>query len=267
MAEQHVPVKRTVITLRDYAAAVIRAWKGVDNGPCAKSAVAVLWGQYMIETGGAACWNFNVGNCKKVIGDGHDFHELRGVWEGVSPAEAERLIASGSAARDNSADHAKAVGKGRVSVLFQPPHPATRFRAFPDLTSAMQDHLKLLARRFAVAWPAVVLGDIHMFAILLRSKGYFTASAEAYEAGMRRPFNDAMVSTAYDDAMADYLDALDAPTISEFPVAVDETPLPLLNTPIMGTVYPRPLPESVTGSGGIIHPLMYPLDVDPDDAA
>lgn len=249
-------MRRTVITLRDYAAAVIRAWRSVDPGPCTKGAVACLWGQYMIETGGAACWNYNVGNVKHIAGDGHDFHMLAGVWEGVSPAQAEALIASGQAVRDASADHAKAVGPGRVSVLFQPPHPATWFRAFPDLPSAMRDHLRVIAKRFSVAWPAVIVGDVRLFAIMLRSRGYFTASADAYEAGMRRPFNDAMVSTAYDDALADYLATLDAPTVSEFPAAIEPT-----NPASQPTMYPSPTLHADPGT------YLRPDEDDPDDVA
>lgn len=250
MAEQLVPVKRTVVTMREYIRAVIRAWKHADPGPCTKGSCAVLYAQYMIETGGAACWNWNVGNVKHVKGDGYDYHELRGVWEGVSPVTAGNLIAAGLATADNSPDHAKAVGPGRVSVLFQPPHPATWFRAFPNLATAMEDHLKTLAKRFAAAWPAVIAGSHGEFARLLKSRGYFTASAEAYAAGMARPFHAAMQSTAYDDAMAEYLATLDAPTVSEMPPALadlstladdDETPREPRNAASQPTMTPQPI--------------------------
>jgi GH24 family phage-related lysozyme (muramidase) len=64
----------------------------------------------------------------------------------------------------------------------------------------------------------------------------------------------------------------DVDTQPELPAV--NTPLPYIgNTPIMTenaasrpTTYPpRQLSEAETGSGGTIHPLRYPLDVDPDD--
>lgn len=65
-----------------------------------------------------------------------------------------------------------------------------------------------------------------------------------------------------------------APTQPELPPAEDPTPLPMVITEIpppnaasSPTLCPRPLPEEATGSGGILHPRLYPLDDDPDDAA
>lgn len=240
MPEQNVPVRRTVITLPDYVRAVVKAWGTVDNGPCTKGACAVLYAQYMIETGGAACFNFNVGNVKHVAGDGHDYHMLGGVWEGVSPQAADSLVASGRAIRDASTDHAHAVGPGRVSVLFQPPDPATWFRAFTSLDDAMRDHLKVLAHRFAPAWPYVIAGDVNLFAQVLHDHGYFTASPVAYAAGMQRPYLAAMVSSAWDDATEARAAVQDAETT------------PTLDNP---------------ASSPTIHVGNYPLDVDPDDVA
>ncbi|HXG69973.1 MAG TPA: hypothetical protein VNJ04_05090 [Gemmatimonadaceae bacterium] len=58
-------------------------------------------------------------------------------------------------------------------------------------------------------------------------------------------------------------DAID--TVPELPP--NSTPLPLINTPIQGTIYPRPLPEEVTGSGPTLHadPAIYFLERDPDE--
>jgi hypothetical protein len=138
---------------------------------------------------------------------------LRGVWEGVTREQADKLIAGGQATADPSADHAKAVGPGKVSVLFQPPHPATRFRSYPDLPTAMVSHLAFLAKRFASAWPAVLAGDVDKFAAALHARGYFTASPLAYAGNMRRPYLEAMVSSAWNDA----IDALRQEAISTVP--------------------------------------------------
>lgn len=247
MADQQVPVTRTVITLRDYVRAVVAAWPTISTDPCPKEAPAVMWAQYIAETGGSASWNFNIGNVKWSAGCGLDYMCLRGVWEGVSREQADRLIASGQASADASADHAKAVGAGRVSVLFQPPHPATRFRAYPDLATSMASHLALLAKRFAPAWPAVLAGDVDRFASALHSRGYFTASPLAYAGNMRRPFLEAMTSSAWDDAT-------EARGQDEI-VTVTQLDNPA-SSPSM-VVQP------------IVHvdPTMYRLEKDPDDVA
>ena len=198
MASKLVATQRTLITLPEYIRAVIRAWSEVSDEPCRHEAVAVLWAQYIIETGGKHCYGWNLGNVKHVDGDGFDYHCLKGVWEGLSQAQAARVIASGEAVSDPSADHQKAVGTNRRSVVFNPPHPATRFRCYPDLDTAMRSHLTLLAKkRYAAAWPAVLKGDYRGFAMSLKQRGYFTASAESYAAGMKRPYEEARASGAF----------------------------------------------------------------------
>jgi len=192
---QREPV-RTTPTLEAYVGAVVRAWP--EGEPCSAGACAVLWAQYMIETGGRACWGWNIGNVK-ASDISRPWHALRGVWEGVSAAEASRLVAAGEAVYDASTAHQRAVAP-RVAVVFEPPHPATRFRSFDSLDEAMGEHLALLRRRFARGWPGVLAGDVVAFARGLRAQGYFTASAEAYAAGMRAPFAAAMASDAFDIA-------------------------------------------------------------------
>lgn len=239
MTDVQQPVTRTVIALRDYVRAVVAAWPSISTDPCPKEAPAVLWAQYIAETGGAACWNFNVGNVKWTPGCGLDFMCLRGVWEGVSQAQASALIASGQAHADANASHTGALRPGMVSVVFEPPHPATRFRAYPSLADAMASHLALLAKRFAVAWPAVLAGDVDRFASALHSRGYFTASPLAYAGNMRRPYLEAMASSAWDDAT----EALSQDEIVTVPALPEDT--------------------------DIVHadPTLYRLDADPDDVA
>jgi hypothetical protein len=201
---KNVPVTRTVASLSDYARAVVRSWWAVGRGVPPKAAVAVLFAQYMIETGGRACWNWNIGNVKKADGDGFDYIMLRGVWEGVPQQEAIRLVSTGQATMDTSEAHKRAVAP-RVPVLFQPPHRATWFRAYPDLTRAMEHHLQFLAkRRYAPAWPHVLAGDVSAFAQELKRRGYFTASAEAYTTGMLPHFDAFMRSGAFEKAVEEF---------------------------------------------------------------
>jgi hypothetical protein len=249
MTEQVVPVTRTVVSMRDYARAVLRSWHLVAPGMLPKKqAVAVLWAQYMIETGGAACWNWNIGNVKHVLGDGYDYHMLKGTWEGVDKAMADALIAKGLATLDTNKDHIKAVAP-RTAVVFQPPHPATWFRAYKSLDEAMHHHLVLLAKkRYASAWPHVVDGDFRSFAHALRARGYFTATAEAYARGMAGHYDQFMQSTVYENER----DALDE--IREAPTE----PSPSRRPPVIQDF-------------AIVHPTLefperkYDLDSDPDD--
>ncbi len=202
MAEQVVPVKRTAVTMPDYVRSVVRCWGTLFGVIPLEQSIGVLFAQYMIETGGRACWNFNLGNVKHVKGDGHDYQMLNGVWEGVSPAAADQLVASGQAVIDTNADHIKAVGPNRKSVVFTPPHPATWFRAFKTLDEGMLEHLQFLSKRFSKAWEQVIDGDFVAFAIMLKKLGYYTASAEAYSAGMRGPFNTLVASSTYEELVA-----------------------------------------------------------------
>lgn len=215
MSEEQVGVIRTVITPQGYARAVITAWKHVGEGIPEKQAVAVLYAQWMMETGGSACWNWNIGNAKHFAGDGFNYMCLNGVWEGVDPVTAGNLIAAGRAIRDPSPDHAKAVGVGRVSVIFPPPQPESRFRAFPDLATGMAQHLKLLHMRFAAAWPWILGGNSKGTAQALKTHGYFTADAGVYGAGMQGHFAAFMKTSAYDLALESVQETMEAETQPE----------------------------------------------------
>lgn len=202
MADKLLSVLRTAVTRPDYIRAVVRGWPAVEGDIPLEASIAVLFAQYMIETGGAACWNYNIGNVKHVKGDGYDYQMLNGVWEGVSPATADQLIAGGQAKADPSADHQKAVGVSRRSVIFMPPHPATWFRAFSTLDEGMAEHLGLLKKRFTKAWPFVLSGDFVAFAHALHDQHYFTADPTSYANGMRRHYDALIASTTYEELLA-----------------------------------------------------------------
>lgn len=193
VADQQIPVVRTVVTPQGYAKACL-----IGDRTLTKEAVGVLFAQWMVETGGRDCWNWNVSNAKHFAGDGFDYMCLTGVWEGVSPVTASNLIAAGRAVPDPSLDHAHAVGVGKVSVIFPPPQPESRFRAFPDLASGMAAHLKLLRERFPTAWAQVLAGNPRGTAYELGAHGYFTASAIVYGNGMAARFDPFMATSAYE---------------------------------------------------------------------
>ena len=205
MADKQVEVVRTLVSAAIFSRAVIDAWWGVRGGgedDAPKGAVALLYAHYMLETGGLNCYGWNIGNVKYTIGCGYDYHCLHGVWEGVSAGEAKRLVSSGEAAIDSNLSHQQSCAPN-ISVVFNPPHPATRFRAFPDLEDAMDDHLVMLCKkRYASAWPSVLSGDVMTFAQALKARGYMTASAKSYGDGMTPPFKHFMASQEYEAALA-----------------------------------------------------------------
>lgn len=254
-----VGVKRTVVSMRDYARAVLKAWKADAGDFPAKKSVAVLYAQYMIETGGKACWNWNIGNVKHVPGDGYDYIELRGVWEGVHPFAASGLISRGEAVLDTNPEHIKAVGSKKTAVIFNPPHPATRFRAYPSLDMAMTRHLKLLKGRFGLCWPDVVDGDYKGFAHTLKAgpdgkedtrDDYFTAEAEAYAKGMSGHFFAFANSDVFDSELAAIIGEMESPTLDKLPDP-DETMPPDSDTQevLVPEIRPDPL-----GHVAVVHP-------------
>lgn len=241
MTERLVPTIKTPVSMQAYARALARAWRLLLGAFPTKAQAGVLWAQYGIETGaGPYCWGWNIGNVKHVHGDGYDYQALAGVWEGFSIATANALIASGQATRDPSAEHQKAVGAGRMSVVFSPKHPASWFRVYPNLDAAMTSHLSFLRKRFATAWTGVEAGDCTTFARALKagrdgventSDDYFTADAKPYAAGMLRHFAAWMQSKAFEDAMLELLAEQERPTEPELddppstPTVVEDQPI------------------------------------------
>ncbi len=200
-----VPLIRTPVAMTDYARALLRAWKAECNVFPAKEAAGVLWAQYMIETGGAATWNFNLGNVKVTqaqVDAGVPYFDLPGTWEII---DGQR-------------------------VVLQPGDPGRRFRAFASLDDAMLEHFRFLRnRRYKSSWPSVEAGDCTAFARHLKAAGYFTASAEAYAAGMLPHHKHWMKSLAFDDELQKLLTALEAETEPELP-PVDSEPMAVVHT-------------------------------------
>lgn len=205
-----VPVQRTVCTPRDYARAFIRAWRELYEGAYpSQEQVGVLYAQWMVETGGSACWNWNIGNVKVTSAQvlaGVPWIDLPGTWEIL----------------------------GGKKVILQAGDPGRRFRAFENLDVSMPEHLRFLrGKRYASSWPFVEQGDPTGFAFALKKQGYYTASVEAYAAGMSAHFRIWLQSAAYDDALRLVQDEDEEPTQP----AMDIRGLHLIDG---GIVYGRP---------------------------
>lgn len=214
MVETLLPTRRTTPTKTDFARALLAVWPDAT-----KEGAGVLWSHFAGETGdGAYCWNWNLGNVKHVAGDGFDYVSLRGVWEGFKVGDEDkdgdvdaddrimlvaRLVASGMWQEDPSADHAKAVGPTKVSLIASPNNSATWFRAYASLAVGMHffvEGKRKPSGRYASAWAFVVAGDPEGYGRELGAKGYYTASPDAYAAAMRRKFDAWMTSTDFEGA-------------------------------------------------------------------
>jgi hypothetical protein len=197
-----VPVVRTTYSMKDFAKACILAWKRLTGLFPKKEVVGIIWAQHALETGnGGFCWNHNIGNLKCTetqASAGVPYMMLAGTWEMINGHK----------------------------VIFQPPHPATWFRAFASLDEGMTAHLDLLKnRRYATCWPAVESGEPAAFAAALRARGYYTASVEDYTRLMKVGHLRWMREHAFEDAQAEVLEMLEAETNPQLPSAVEPEPM------------------------------------------
>jgi hypothetical protein len=118
---------------------------------------------------------FNVGNAKSHPGDDYDWAFFE-CGENLTASEAARYV------REDP-DHVYIRGHapdGKFDVRFKPKHPMCRFRAFKSLLEGVVDYLLLLHRRFALAWPDLMIGDPRGFSHHLKVQGYYTADEATY---------------------------------------------------------------------------------------
>ena len=146
---------RTALDPEAVRKALTEAWILKFGVQPSSDSITVLLAQIAQETGWRACWNWNLGNVK--AGPGQDYCELAGVWEINSKGERVDLP------------------KGA---------PGTQFRAFATLELGITAYLGVMFKRFASAWPAVLAGDPHEFAVLLRKAKYYTAPLAEYSRGV-----------------------------------------------------------------------------------
>src|SRR5690349_13467086 len=139
MADLRVPVLRTTPSMLDFARALLRSWRSSVGALPDKKQSGVLWAHFAGETGdGQYCWCWNLGNVKHVVGSGVAFMSLAGVWECIPLRDEDkdgdvdqddrvmliaRMVRSGFWREDASADHAKACGVSRVSMIASPDNP------------------------------------------------------------------------------------------------------------------------------------------------
>ena len=145
------------------------------------TSLLVLLSQWSVETGGGrACWNWNLGNKKRI--PGRPFTMLRNTWEILrSPVTGPHVT--------SSIDQ----GDGTWRVTFQPPHPQTHFQAFDSAEAGIFAYVDGMRRRFARAWVTLADGP-EAFAHALKTLRYYTAPADAYARSMRVAFDRFAIS-------------------------------------------------------------------------
>jgi hypothetical protein len=193
-SDGYQPARRTPANPRSVLGAIQDAWPEGSRESC-----LVLLAQWGIETGdGASCWNFNLGNVKRV--KGQSWTMLGNVWEIL----------------------------GGKKVVFQPPHPQTHFCAFDSLDEGAAFYVEKLRTRFAKAWPAVLSGDPATFSRELKRLHYYTADERAYTAAIVARFRkfDALTRGAPAVSTEEKLALLGFETVKSFqraypPLAVD----------------------------------------------
>ncbi len=147
--------ERTRARPKEIFAALSEAWPRVIGGEPPRESVLLLVAQWGIETAnGRACWNWNLGNVKRVQGEPWTW--LNNVWE---------------------------ILRGQ-RVTFNPPHPQTHFRAFHSLEDGAEAYLTFLQRKYAGAWDAALSGDPRDFAHRLKELRYYTADEHDYGAAL-----------------------------------------------------------------------------------
>lgn len=156
-----IPPTRTRTSIPVLFSALREAWIDELGEVPSSESLLVLLAQWGIETGdGKSCWNFNLGNVKRI--QGQPWTWLSNVPEILShvPADATRHVV---------------LGAGKFKCYFDPPNAQTHFRAFATLEEGAPAFVRFLHDKYQSAWPAVVAGDFETFAIRIKAKHYYTA--------------------------------------------------------------------------------------------
>lgn len=197
-----VPTVRTKFSTQDLTKSLIESWHDSYNELPKKEQIGVIFSQWALETGlGNSCWNFNLGNVKAVDDPNSiiEYCMLSNVWEIINGQK----------------------------VIFQPPHPATWFRAFPTLKDGVMFHLDFLKNhRYKSSWSAIEAGDPAQFAHLLKMQHYYTAPEADYVKAMNIYFKKFMADPTFEQVIAQYNPAPVVPAPTPDPVVVAPSPPP-----------------------------------------
>lgn len=213
-----IPATRTKYTQQEMITGFVEGWLAQFGALPKKEAIGVVWAQNALETGStASMWGNNIGNVKFVASknpdddNGKQYMMLSNVWEIINGQK----------------------------VIFQPPNPATWFRAFPTLKEGVMFHLDFLKNhRYKSAWSAIEAGDPAQFAHLLKMQRYYTAPEADYVRAMNIYFKKFMADPTFESVIAKYQPA-PSPVVNPEPPVI--TPPVIPPTPIP----PMPIPTFV----------------------
>ena len=177
---------RTTPTGREVVTALRTTWPQLTEAGARTQA-----SQFMTETGhGKFCFNWNLGNVKSSADLPHMY--LKNVWECLAPSKATQAIAKdGGLARVASLDEIKKHGwrgNGTI-VVFDPPHPQCRFRAYASLADGAQkwvEHHQRIARNNPAYLALLNGGKTTEVALALKQAHYYTADEKAYGIAMTK---------------------------------------------------------------------------------
>lgn len=195
------PTKHTPMNRQTFSESLLKVLPGAT-----KEQAGILWAQFAGETGsGSKCFGWNLGNVKHHNGSSVNYQTLNNVWEGVTPAQAESLKATGQWVADPSADHAKVVGPGKVSVLVAPgkegENQACWFNVYPSADVGMASFINSKkSGRYASSWQAIENGDPAAYAHELKKNGYYTASETAYANSLKVHYNAWLKDDSFEKA-------------------------------------------------------------------
>jgi hypothetical protein len=182
-----VVTRQTKPSAADVVSMLHTAWPELNE-----QGARTLTAQFMFETGeGNNCYNWNLGNVKAGANDKHMY--LKGVWECATSAGAQGEIdRSNGLARLATAEEISRKGwkcdaPTSTVVVFEPPHPVSRFRAYDSLSDGAQRwvaHHQRIAQRYPDYVANLNAGNVAAVAHTLKQVQYYSGSEPSYVTGM-----------------------------------------------------------------------------------
>jgi hypothetical protein len=188
------PAEQSVHTTRLDAARDVYPAIGKLVPGLSKEARFLLTAQFVHETGGgASCFNFNLGNVKAAPGLKEPHMYLANNKEVVSSRELARLTNDKTPFHECVhlvATKKDAHGVEHHTVVLDPPHPSSAFRAYASaeqgITAWVHRFERYIAKSPELA-DAMNKGDAHTFASILKAKfGYYTGNEADYGKNVER---------------------------------------------------------------------------------
>lgn len=159
------PTVKTTPSPLQFCKSFINVWKSRYGEIPNENSCYVMMAKFGLETGfGVNCYNWNLGNIKKVVNDNHQdgYMQLNGVWEIVN-------------------------GK---KTYYPKEAPQSYFRNYPTLDAGMNGYFDLVSSpRYAKAFIELKNGNPEAYSKALKAAGYYTAPEPQYTAMMKGMFN------------------------------------------------------------------------------